>query len=57
MKQQDMRIEVVYVKQNPDYGPLARHLLEKAIAFYQDPENEKAFQKWLAERKAKQAEE
>ena len=34
-----------------DYMPLARYLLDEAIAFFQDPENEQKFQAWLKERK------
>jgi len=41
------RIEAYRVHQKPDYGPIARHLLDKIITFYQDPENEKAYQEWL----------
>ena len=47
-----MQIEVVYTGQQPDYGPLARHLLDRIITFYEDPENEKAFQAWKAKRDA-----
>ena len=45
-----MQIEVVYTGQKPDYMPLARHLLDRIIEFYQDPENEKAFQEWKKKR-------
>ena len=34
-----------------DYKLLARYLLDEAIAFYQDPENERKFQEWMKERK------
>ena len=33
-----------------DVRPLAEHLMEKAFAFYADPENEKAFQEWKREK-------
>lgn len=46
----DMKIEAVYTGQKPDYMPLARHLLDRIIAFYKDPENERAFQEWKAKR-------
>lgn len=35
----------------PKYGKTADGLLEAARMFYQDPENEKAFQEWKKTRK------
>jgi len=32
----------------PDFKKTAAELLERCRAFYQDPENEQAFQKWKA---------
>ncbi len=52
---EEMRIEVVVVDQKPDYMPLARHLMRKALAFYEDPENEKAFHEWKKAREAEAA--
>ena len=46
----EMRIEAYRTGEQPDYMPLARHLLDKIIAFYKDPENEQAFQAWKARR-------
>ncbi|MBR3164968.1 MAG: hypothetical protein IKF16_02180 [Lachnospiraceae bacterium] len=34
----------------PDYHRTARKLYERCLAFYQDPENEKAYQEWRKER-------
>jgi len=39
----------------PNYGKAAAALLELCREFYQDPENEKAFQEWKAKRDAKPA--
>lgn len=50
-----MRIEAYRSGEQPDYMQLARRLLPKIRAFYQDPENEKAFQEWKAEREKKEA--
>lgn len=48
----DMKIEAVYTGQKPDYMPLARHLLDRIIEFYQNPDNERAFQEWKKARDA-----
>lgn len=48
---QDMRIEAYRVPEKPDYGPLARHLLDRAIAFFADPENVAAYEKWRKEKR------
>lgn len=40
----------------PDRRQLVSHLTEKCIRFYEDPENEKAYQKWKSEQKEKEAE-
>ena len=42
------RIEAVQVAEKPDYMPLARHMMTRAFEFYEDPENEKRFQEWMA---------
>ena len=47
----DFQINLMVSKEKPKYGKTAAELLKKAREFYQDPENEKAFQEWMAERK------
>ena len=49
----EMRITARASGRKPDYKKTAAALLERCRAFYQDPENEKAFLEWKAERKAK----
>ena len=49
----ETRISATRVKTKPKYDAAAAELLEKCRAFYQDPENEQAFQKWKEERGAK----
>ena len=54
----DMRIEAYQVPEKPDYGPLARHLLskgliEKICEYFEDPENQKKYEEWLKEYKAR----
>ena len=44
----EMTITAVRVKEKPKYGLYAAELLERCRAFYQDPENERAFQEWKA---------
>lgn len=44
------RIEAEKGTETIDRGPLAEHLLGACFAFYEDPENEKAFQEWMRER-------
>ena len=39
----------------PKYGTLAAELLERCRAFYEDPENEKAFREWKETREKKGA--
>ena len=41
--------EVEVVEAKPNYQTLGEGLLEMCERFYQDPENEKAFQEWLRE--------
>ena len=53
-----MRVEAYRTRETPDYMQMARHLLPKIREFYQNPENEKAFQEWKRARDEKrQAEE
>lgn len=47
-----MNIEIEMVNVKPDYRPLGRTLLEAVRKFYEDPENEKAFQEWKRKREA-----
>ena len=42
--------EVTMVQQKPKYGNYAMMLLESCRKFYEDPENERAFQEWKKER-------
>lgn len=46
----EMTVSVVRCREKPKYSTSAKQLLEKARAFYQDPENEEAFRKWMKER-------
>lgn len=56
MKQPELAIEVVYVNKEPELGPLARHLVDRIREWYEDPENERAFQEWKKARDAEKAE-
>ena len=47
-----MTVEVEYIREEPDFKPLARYLLDQAFDFFKDPENERAFQEWKREREA-----
>ena len=49
----EMRITARSSGQAPKYDKAASALLELCREFYQDPENERAFQKWQAERSGK----
>ena len=51
----EMTITAVRVKEKPKYGLYAAELLERCRAFYQDPENEREYQEWKANRDAKTA--
>lgn len=42
----ETRISVARAKVKPKYRTSAAALLEKCRAFYEDPENEKAFREW-----------
>lgn len=46
----ELQIRVRTAKEEPQYGRMAAALLQRAREFYQDPENEKAFQAWKEER-------
>ena len=49
----EMTITAVRVKEKPKYGLYAAELLERCRTFYEDPENERAFREWMAERNEK----
>ena len=44
----EMRITARSSGRKPDYKKTAAALLERCRAFYQDPENERAYQEWKA---------
>jgi hypothetical protein len=44
----EIRITVSQAEEKPNYQKTAAALLERCQEFYQDPENEKAFQEWKA---------
>ena len=44
----EMRITVRQAEEKPNYQKTAAELLKRCREFYQDPENEKAFQEWKA---------
>ena len=46
----EMLIDARRSEKHGDVRPLAEHLMERAFAFYEDPENEKAYQEWKRER-------
>lgn len=48
-----LQVQAVRVPGTPDYMPLARHLLDRIIAFYEDPRNVKAFEEWKKAREEK----
>ena len=49
----EMRIAARSSGQAPKYDKAAAALLELCREFYQDPENERAYQEWQAERSGK----
>lgn len=49
----ETKISAVRVKEKPKYDILAAELLERCRGFYRDPENEKAYQEWLKEKKTR----
>lgn len=47
----ELRItEVTMAREKPNYSNYAPALLESCRKFYEDPENERAFQEWRKER-------
>ena len=51
----EMRITARTATTKPNYRKTAAAMLERCRAFYQDPENERAYQEWKANRDAKTA--
>ena len=47
----ETRISATRAKTKPKYRAGAAALLERCRAFYEDPENEKAFREWKAAQK------
>ena len=51
--QAEIRIQAKSARTAPPYHKTARELLDRCRSFYEDPENEKAFQEWKAQRSGK----
>ena len=49
----EIRITARTSGKKPDYRKTAAALLERCRAFYQDPENERAYQEWKEQRSGK----
>ena len=49
----ELTITARMCKEKPNYRKTAAALLERCREFYQNPENERAYQEWKAERDAK----
>ena len=49
----DMRVTVRESGKEPNYKKTAAELLKRCREFYQDPENERAYQEWKEKRKEK----
>ena len=47
----ETRISAERVDTKPKYETTARELLNRCRAFYEDPENEKAFREWKEQKK------
>ena len=50
---EQMRIEEAMSRSEGNIVPLAEHLMEAALAFFADPENEREYQEWKKARKAR----
>lgn len=48
-----MRVEVEISQGEPDYMPMARALLDDLLAFFDEEENEAAFQEWMKSRETR----
>jgi len=55
MKQTELQVTVRTSGKEPNFQKTAAALLERCREFYQDPENERAYQEWKATRAAKAA--
>ena len=55
MTQTELTITARASGKKPNYKKTAAALLERCRMFYQDPENERAYQEWKANRDAKTA--
>jgi hypothetical protein len=55
MEKNEMKIIGRMVREKADLRTLAGSMLPRIEAFFRDPENEKAFQEWKAERDKKRA--
>lgn len=53
MKQTELRVTVRRTGKKPNYQKTAAALLERCREFYQDPENERAYQEWKARKEEK----
>ena len=51
-----MEVTGAMIRRKPEYRTGAGNLLEAVERFFEDPENEKAFQEWLKEREAQRTE-
>ena len=54
-KPEDLQIKAYMTKTKPDYREAAIMLLPMIHRFYENPENEKAFQEWKKAREAAKA--
>ena len=52
---EQMRIEAYMLPEEGNIVPLAEHLLQRAIAFFEDPENEREYLEWKKARDEKRA--
>lgn len=46
MKDTGLQVSAKRAEEKPQYGKTAAELLKACRAFYEDPENEKAFREW-----------
>ena len=50
LKQIDLAITGMMIAEKPKYNKTAAALLQRCREFYQDPENERAYQEWKKQR-------
>lgn len=48
-----MKIESFMLPERGDVRPLAEHILQRALAWFEDPEHEREYQEWKKERDRK----